>query len=44
MVQPESECFYFRAKGIHLYLAYEVQATGASGEACHGCGLERTQG
>ena len=35
-------CPYYAAKGMHLYLGYRVAATGQAGEACHGCGRERS--
>ena len=38
---PESECCYFVAKGMHLYVPWEKV-----GEACHGCGrlLDESEG
>lgn len=41
---PESECPYFAAKGMHLYVGYRVAATGQTGECCHGCGIEPESG
>lgn len=41
LMLPPSECAYYRAKGRHLYLAYQVKATGQTGEVCYGCGQER---
>lgn len=33
-------CPYVEAKGIHLFVAYRIAATGYVGECCHGCGVE----
>jgi len=38
-----TDCPYFKAKGMHLYVGYRVKATGKTGECCHSCGTERQE-